>query len=121
MNANAADQQQGQVPISFNQYSSSLIGQGFETLARRRRRVGEVSREHEWADAADFATKNNFVMAAYSAGQLDGAGEEGERVRGETVRGVKDERIEATMLNEQRLPYVLSDDFTRHLASLRAA
>ena len=52
------------------------MGQGFETLARRRRRVGEVSREHEWADAADFAAKNNFVMSAFNAGQLDGRGED---------------------------------------------
>ena len=73
--ANAADQQQGQVPISYNQYSSALMGQGFETLARRRRRVGEVSREHEWVDAADFAAKNDLAMIT-SNPQLAGGGEE---------------------------------------------
>ena len=42
-------QQQQQVPVSFNQYRSNFIGGTFETMFRRRNRVGEVERDHEWS------------------------------------------------------------------------
>jgi len=47
------------VAVTFNHYKSTLLGERFETLARRRGRVGVVERTHEWGahDAEVFAER----------------------------------------------------------------
>ncbi|GMI11957.1 hypothetical protein TrVE_jg13980 [Triparma verrucosa] len=59
--------------ITSDQYNSALLGPGFETLARRRRRVGDVVIDHQWADADAFARENNMASDANpNAHLLDG-------------------------------------------------
>jgi hypothetical protein len=55
----AALQPPSRTAVTFNHYKSALISDRFETLARRRGRVGIVTRSHQWgeAEAEGFAKR----------------------------------------------------------------